>query len=94
MLGLGTELPTYEAKYWTGAVGANTSLLRNGRCPRVIHVVVSGDLVLTRDAESGSSANITFSAADIAARQGVIYCGGYSALVATGSTAHTLIVGW
>lgn len=73
--------------YWSGATGADTSLAAYGHLPRALIFTGAGTLVLTK--KSGTTLTLPSSFAGI-----WIPAGDFTGLVASGSTAHTVLVLW
>jgi hypothetical protein len=73
--------------YWSGATGNDTYLASIGHCPRAIMFTGAGDLVLAL--KDGSTLTLPESFASMWLPLGDIV-----QLVASGSTAHTVLVAW
>lgn len=86
--------PELELHFWTGAVGANQSLVGTGdsvglACRAVMVGNAAGALVLVDITNTAR----TYSAAEIAAAGNIIR-GNWIQATAAGSAAHTLIAWW
>lgn len=90
-LNVDTFTPKGWLQVWAGSVGENTDLTTQfpGLPARIINVGSAGTLVLSQ----AKGANVTFTAAQIANANGILL-GQWTGIVASGSTAHTLAVGW
>lgn len=73
--------------YWSGATGSNVTFGATGHSPRAIIFTGAGSLVLSK--RDGSTLTLPESFAGI-----FLPLGDLTGLVASGSTAHTVLVMW
>lgn len=81
---------TFLQVLWSGSVGSDISTLYNSRCPRFMRVGVAGTLVV--NFIDGTSCTIPAVCMNVAAPPFDI--GTIVSLTASGSTAHTILLGY
>ena len=81
---------TFAQVLWSGSVGSDVSTVYNGRCPRWMRVGVVGTLVCTMI--DGTTVTIPAVAMNVAAPP--IEIGTIVSFTASGSTAHTILLGY
>ena len=81
---------TFLQVLWSGSVGSDISTVYNGRCPRWLRAGVAGSLVV--NLIDGTSCTIPTGALNVAAPP--IEIGTIISFTASGSTAHTILLGY